>query len=466
MAKPSPSRRVISRFETFLKKNGLVRQGDTVLVAFSGGPDSSALLALFLEIREKWSLDLVLAHFNHRLRRGAGGDARWAQETARRLGLRFCPGEADVRGWARRRGLNLEEAARLVRYDFLRKTARRIKAAKIATGHTLTDQAETLLMRLLRGSGSAGLAGIYPRVDGLIIRPLLDFEREELAAFLKEKRWTCREDESNRDPRYLRSRIRHELIPFLRKKYEPAVVKHLGIAALILRDENRILKELAGRRARKVLARGRTGPVLDLARLKRIPAGLSRRVIRCFIQELKGDLRDVSFQDVESLAGLGPNKEFVLSPQLVLCREGDLVFQKREQRGTPKYDFLWDGRGLLPIPGARLFLRGRLLSGRPVPGLDFDDERRVYCDASKIVFPLRVRRRLAGDKYRPLGAPGSKKLKEILRAKGVPLADRDRRPVVCSGGRIVWMPGLAVAQEFRVMPGASRILMIEKLENL
>jgi len=462
MTKTNPLQRLVGRFERALKTGRLVRPGDRIVVAFSGGSDSSALLALLLEIREKWSLDLVLAHLDHRLRKGAAGDVRFARETARRLGLRACLGRADVKGLARKRRLNIEEAGRLVRYEFLALTAREVEASWVATGHTLTDQAETVLMRLLRGSGRSGLTGIHPEKDGLIIRPLLDFERGELRAFLKKRKWTWREDESNRDPSFLRSRIRRELIPLLEKKFEPAAVRHLAQAAAILRDENAVLADLAGRRARAVLSRDESGPVLDRTRLRRIPAGLRRLVVRVFIRELKGDLRDVSFKDVEAVAALGPNKEIVLNSGLILRREGDRISRKRPPRPAPRFDFLWDGRGILPIPGAGFSLRGRFLSGRLAGSLDFDDERRAYCDASRLSFPLRVRKRAAGDRYRPFGAPGAKKTKEILRAKKVPLAMRDRLPVVCSGGRIVWIPGLPAAEEFRVKPGTKKILLVEK----
>ncbi len=463
MAKPRPFQCVARRFEETVIRHALLKKGDRVLVAFSGGQDSTALLGLLLEIRKKWSLDIVLAHFNHHLRRAAAGDVAFAKKTARELGLRLFLGEADVRAHARRRGLNLEEAARILRYDFLKRTAAQARADKIATGHTLTDQAETFLMRLLRGSGPAGLAGIFPCLDGLVIRPVLGLERQELEAYLRDKRLAFRQDESNFDLRYARNRIRLKLIPLLRKGYDPAIVKHLGQAASILQDENGLLEDLAAHVARRVLRRGPSGPTIDRAALIRMPAALRRRVIRIFLRELKGDLRDVSFDDVEALAGLGPGKELVLSPKLILKREGGLIVPgKAKAQRPPNYDFLWDGRGTLKIPQAGLALRGRFLRAPRLDTLRFEDEQRAYVDASPLAFPLRVRSRRAGDRYRPLGAPGKKKLKEILRARGLPLGERDRRPVILSGDRILWMPGLRVAEEFKVGRRTSRVLMIEK----
>jgi tRNA(Ile)-lysidine synthase len=463
MAKPSLSRRLARRFEAGLERHGLIRRGDRVLVAFSGGQDSTALLALLLGIKEAWSLDIALAHFNHHLRRSAAADARFAARTAREHGLKLYSGEGDVRGYALRRKMNLEEAARELRYDFLRKTAARIKAHRIATGHTLTDQAETFLMRLFRGSGPTGLTGIAPRIDGLIVRPLLDFERGEITTFLREIGWPHRQDESNLDPKFLRNRIRRELIPRLTRDYDPAIVKHLGRAALILQDEEGLIEGSAERAGRRAIRRDGSLPALDLARVRRMPAGLRRRVIRLFLRELKGDLRGVSFDDIEAAAAMDEGKDLVLGPRLTLRREGGFISTARGKRPPPRYDFLWDGRGVLDIPLAGTKLRAKILRDVRLDKLSFDDESRACLDASLITLPLRVRTRKAGDRYRPLGAPGAKKLKEILRAKGIPLDERDRRPVILSGNRIVWMPGIPVGDAFRVTPETSRVLLIERV---
>ena len=461
MAKPSLSRRLARRFASLIARNGLIEPGNRVLVAFSGGQDSTALLALLLGIREEWSLDIALAHFNHHLRRSAAGDARFAAKVARQSGLRLYSGEGDVRGYARRRKMNLEEAARELRYEFLRKTAARIKADRIATGHTLTDQAETFLMRLFRGSGPTGLTGIAPLVDGLIVRPLLDFERGEITAFLGEIGWPHREDESNLDPNFLRNRIRRDLIPRLERDYDPAVVRHLGRAASIIQDENALVEELAERAAKKAIRRDGSRIRLDLPRLRRLPIGLRRRVIRIFLRELKGDLRRISFDDIESIAALGEGKDLVLGPQLILRRESGFISLAQGKRQVAKYDFLWDGQGVLDIPQAGMRLRARIIRGVRLDRLSFDDESRAYLDASLVTLPLRVRNRKAGDRYRPLGAPGAKKLKEILRAKGIPIAERDTRPVILSGNKILWIPGLRVADEFKVSSRTERILVIE-----
>ena len=202
-------------------RHGLLEKGDKVLVACSGGADSTALLLALLELSGEYDLRIAVAHFNHRLRRASDQDERFVIRLARKLGLSVYVKREDIRAWAKKHGQNIEEAGRERRYRFLRDTASRVGARKIATGHTLTDQAETVLMRLLRGTGPRGLEGIAPCVDNLIIRPLIDVERREVEAYLRSSETPHREDESNRNLGYLRNRVRRRLIPYLEKSFEP-----------------------------------------------------------------------------------------------------------------------------------------------------------------------------------------------------------------------------------------------------
>ncbi len=209
--------RLLDKVRKTIERHGLAGTGDKILIACSGGADSTALLEVLLRLRDALSLRLALAHFNHLLRRTAGDDEEFAAEQARRHGLPFYLGREDIRAYAAEAGLNLEEAGRERRYEFLRTAAARVGANRIATGHTMTDQAETVILRILRGTGPTGLGGISPSVDGLIIRPLLDVEREEIEAFLRAEGIRWREDESNRDRRFLRNRVRLDLIPLFKE---------------------------------------------------------------------------------------------------------------------------------------------------------------------------------------------------------------------------------------------------------
>jgi len=421
-----------------------------------------ALLAVLLELQPEYSLRLALAHFNHRLRRSAGRDERFVAETARRQGIPLYLRRENIRSHAALKGLNIEEAGRQRRYEFLRETAARVGATRVATGHTLNDQAETVLLRLLRGSGPGGLAGIAPLVDGLIMRPLLEVERSEVEAYLEEKGLSWCNDESNRDLRYLRNRIRLLLIPFIQERFEPQVVRNLARLAEIAREDEEWLKKTAGRKIERIIT-GKNGRLqLDAEALALLPAALARRAAREWVSRLKGDLRGISFEDVEAVRRLGEGRELRLPGGIALVREKNRVRVKDQPKQPLRYEYLWDGKQVLEIGEIGLRFAGMRVSARKNPGFVFADDRRACLNAGRLHFPLVVRSRRDGDRYRPLGSPGRKKLKEIMRAKKIPLQERERRPVFLSAGEIIWVLGLPVAEEFKVTALTKALFVINK----
>ena len=464
MPAKKPADRVFAAFKRTAVAGRLIVPGDRVLAALSGGPDSVALVALLMKLREEMPLEIRLAHFNHRLRNEAGEDERFVRDFARRCVLPLAVESADVRSLASRKKLNLEEAGRDLRYGFLRRAAAAAGATKIATGHTMTDQAETVVMRLLRGTGLAGLGGIAPVVAGApcpIVRPLLAVSGPDLRAWLDAQGIPFCEDASNRDVRFLRNRIRAELLPELARHYEPQAVAHLARLAGIVREDDELLHGFVRELADEFILRQGRDIGLDLKTLPLLLPALARRVAREFFREIAGGLRDVSFDDVESLLALGEGKELTLRKGLVLRREGGRVGLKRGTAPATPYEVSWDGRGELVLPDAGLTLEGaRRKAVASRRSFKNDDRAVADLDAGTIAFPLTVRSRKPGDLYRPLGAPGRKKLKEILRAKGVPAGGRDRLPVVLSRGEIVWVPGLPVGEKHKITGATTRIFSI------
>jgi tRNA(Ile)-lysidine synthase len=455
--------RVFQAFKAAVLRQGMIAPGDRVLAACSGGPDSVALTSLFLKLREEMPLEISVAHFNHRLRPGAKDDEAFVRELTKRWVLPLIAGAKNVRLEARRKKLNLEEAARLLRYEFLRGAARKTGATKIATGHTMNDQAETFLMRLFRGTGLAGLAGIEPvsgPADCPVIRPLLGIRRGDLEAYLRDEGLGFRTDESNLDRRHLRNRIRLGLLPEIERNYEPRIVEHLAALSSLAREEDAILAGIVRELAEEFITRSGGETALDVRTLSLLPPALARRVAREYIRELKGNLRAVSFDDVASVLGLGDGREKTVKKGLILRREKGRLFPVRRKTAARSFEVRWEGKKRITVAGSTF--RARKMAKGESPPLRGDDRSRATVDLAKLRFPLVVRNRRPGDLYRPLGAPGRKKLKEILRAKGVPREARDRLPVFLSRGEIVWVPGLPVAEKFKVEAATRRLFSIEK----
>lgn len=469
MVQRRPAARLLPALLACVRKQGTIAAGDRVLAACSGGPDSVALVALLLKLREEMPLEIHLAHFNHRLRDGAGEDERFVRDLARRWVLPLFAESADVRSHAAKKKLNLEEAGRDLRYDFLRRAAARAGATKIATGHTMTDQAETVLMRLMRGTGLSGLAGIAVVAAGEpcpVVRPLLGIAGPDLRAWLAAEGIPYREDPSNLDRRFLRNRIRAELLPDLDRRYEPRIVAHLARLAAIAGEEDALLGAFVRELADEFIVRKGREAFLDLKTLPLLLPALARRVAREYLRELQGDLRDISYDDVESLVSLGEGKDLQLRKGLVLRREGGLVGRRKVRPTSKSYEILWDGRGEVVVASAGMAFHGtRRKADRGRPSFKNDDRTGVDLDAAGLVFPLVIRSRRPGDLYRPLGAPGRKKLKEILRAKGVPVAGRDRLPVFLSRGEIVWAPGLSVAEKHKVTGTTNTVFSIRLMKG-
>jgi tRNA(Ile)-lysidine synthase len=440
-------------------KYGLFEKGDKILLAYSGGVDSTGLLGVFLDLQQVWSLDLFLGHFNHRLRSSAMEEEQFVRRIAQEKGIPLYVASEDVRSLAKKRKLNLEEAGRMLRYDFLVQTAKKIGGAKIATGHTMNDQAETFLLRMMRGSGLKGLGSIYPSVEGTIIRPLLFVERKDIEEYLREKGMEFRRDESNLDRGFTRNKIRLDLIPFIQKNFAPKIIPQISKIVSILQEEDALMEKSAVHEARKAVFLRQGEIHLDLQTTRALPRALGRRVVRHFLKRIKGDLRAISFEDVESIMDLAEGESIQLKKELLFKRANGLVSRRVVRPAKAAYEYLWDGSSPLKICGPSLLIMAERRKNPSLPGA-FDDSSHAFLDGAKVHFPLTVRNRREGDKYRPLGAPGKKKLKEVMRAKGVPLRERDRRPVFLSGEEIVWIVGLPVAEKFKVGRSTKEIVVL------
>jgi tRNA(Ile)-lysidine synthase len=445
-------------------------------VAVSGGADSTALVYLLREASSRLGIQLAgLAHFNHLLR-GAASDAdeRFCRDLAGRLGLRLEADCGDVRAAARRRGTSIEDAGRQLRYEFFEEARERMGASHVAVGHTRDDQAETVLLNFLRGAGTGGLGGMPVR-RGSIVRPLLDCTHRELVDWLAESGIPFREDETNRDRRFLRNRVRHEILPAL-TAVVPSASDAIARAAEITRIDAEFLDELAaGELARISATPNESLWVLDAAALAAMPTALGRRVARLALGAVAGG-EFVGFEHTERILDLargvvaGPVR--LRGQRVSRTVAGQLVSapaRGRSRKGEGFGEFRSISRVLLSIPGETPLGDGRVVSCEHRPGgtavlgemLAGGDRATAVVDADRVT-GLAVRSRRRGDRFRPLGLAGRKTLQDFFVDRKVPRAERDRTPlVVDAGDRIVWVGGHAISGDFRVTAGTRAVVILQ-----
>ena len=449
----------------------MLASGSRVLVALSGGADSVALLFLLRDLEAESVLTVAgVAHLHHGLRGPeADADEAFCGALAARLGVRFVAERVDVAALARAGKRSVEDAARTARYAFLERAAATAGADVIAVAHTQDDQAETFLLRLLRGASARGLAGIRPRA-GRVIRPLLDIERAAVRAYLTALGEGWREDATNRDVRIPRNRVRHELLPVLEARFSPSVVATLARGAAMARDDEDFLRDQAIELARRiVLTDERAQITVDTAGLAAAPRALSSRVVLQALERLAGG-RPISSDHVERVLALGPGQAISLPGQDAVRTGGALVLKTR-RIGHRASDI--GGRNAfvvsLSIPGeVRMSAAGLVVAAErlePAVGRQRKWEGRgaeVGVASGALALPLAVRTRRPGDRFHPLGAPGPRKLQDFFVDRKVARAERDTVPLVVDGrDRIVWVVGQSVAEDFRVTDPSRGVILLK-----
>ena len=471
----------------------LIPPGGRVVAAVSGGGDSVALLHLLGELAGRSVVTLAgVAHVNHRLRGPQSDeDERFCRGLAQRFGVPCVVESADVADLARARRVSVEQAGHQVRRAFFGRAARELGAGRVALGHTIDDQAETVLLRLVRGAGAAGLSGMRPRI-GVLVRPLLAVGRAELRRYLAERDIPFREDPSNADLRVPRNRVRHELLPHLRT-YSPRVVEALARQAEIAQADEAWLSRRANELSAELVSTGRGAVEVDAAGLTALPPALARRVVReALVRAAPG--RGVGFDAIERVrkaAAAGPGRADL--PGCRIERTGGLVrLVPRRGRGAPAarpgFSYRLEVPGAVAVPEADVVVRAEVApadagvcGALPVRGgLAQDREVAASADAGVCgggaggpaepaavaalpAAPLVVRSWRSGDRHRPLRLGGrSRKLQDLFVDRKVPRADRARVPIVLDAdGRIVWVMGFGVSHDFRVGAGNESVLILK-----
>jgi tRNA(Ile)-lysidine synthase len=452
---------LVSRIRQFARRQVLWHRGTRVVAAVSGGADSVAMLFLLHDLHAAGELRLdCIAHLNHQIRSDAPEDVAFCKNLAERLHVPFVSLAADVPAIARERKQSVELAGRVARHRFLEDVRRSRDATSIATAHTEDDQAETTLLRLFRGAGARGLAGIAPRRQHWI-RPVLCVTRAELRGYLVARRESWREDSTNAEFTTPRNRVRHELLPYLERHFNPAVRRALARSADIARADNALLTRLSAAASVRLVEHRAAAISLDPGGLIHAPEGLARRVVGHALAALGSP---GSFEDINAvLEVVRGDRRGADLPRARVEHFGTnvvLVHSRGGQSATPpRESFCLE----LPVPGAvqtadgwrveaRQFERPQRLDPRP-------DVAQI--DAALVAGSLSVRNRRPGDRLRPVGAGGSRKLQDVLVDRKVSRRERDALPIVTdTEGRIVWVAGHVLDAAFRVTEGTKAVIIL------
>ncbi|HEV2298570.1 MAG TPA: tRNA lysidine(34) synthetase TilS [Candidatus Acidoferrales bacterium] len=463
-----------------LRRRQALHSGDRLALAVSGGADSVALLRLFEELHGELGITLCVLHFNHQLRgTDSGADEAFVKSLAGARGMECFTETADVSAIAKQRGWNLEDAARRLRYQFFDTIISRGVADWVATAHTADDQAETILARIIRGTGLAGLSSIHP-VRGKIIRPLIEIRRDDLRSFLAERKQEWREDATNRDTQRLRARVRHGLLPELQTNFSPSITDRLCDLASLARDEEDFWSALVEERHQRLALRTSKGfsvdvndllfPIQDLPRQKGAASNpchaLTQRLVRRLyadVAQTEGQLTRNHVEQVVLLAAHGSSgRKLELPGGVTVEREfGRLIFQrssrtnrltsdKKNSRAIASYQY----QVTLPESGPTAISIPELGRSFSLKMIDWPTAQRdtrhegVVLDAERLAAPLVFRNWNPGDAYRPSGRRQTRKLARMFVRGRVGVTERALWPVLTSAGRIAWADRMPVADEF------------------
>jgi tRNA(Ile)-lysidine synthase len=462
---------LLKKVQNTLVAYSMLQAGDRVLVSVSCGPDSVALCHILHQLRQTYRVPLEVAHVHHGLRGSeADQDASFVQDLARQLGLPAVVQRVNVRSWQKEHGGSLQMAARALRYQCLHQIMANEVASKLALGHNADDQAEEILLRIFRGAGQRGLTGMPPCNRKGVIRPLLECHRNEITSYLENRSLAYRQDESNLKPWCQRNLLRLELLPRLQQNFNSNLSATLLRTSNIFREEEEFWDALLCAWLDQYAIEGEGGGLrLPLGPFLETHPAMQKRLLRRVVERVKGDLRSFGFHHTEILMQLcrsaAANSQIDLPGEVKAEKNYSwLTIGLRQQ--TPE-DFYYEiaGPGNYPFPR----LNHRMLLEKVPADLANDLSRHpteALMDLDRVSFPLVLRSSKAGDRFRPLGLGGGKKLKKFFIDAKIPRGQRRRIPILCSGEQIIWVVGHRLDDRVKVTANTSRLLRLLYVEGL
>jgi tRNA(Ile)-lysidine synthase len=455
---------MIKKVNQTIEKYNLLENGERLVVALSGGPDSTALLIVLAAIAQELDLSLIIAHFNHGLRgEESGEDEKFSRDLSEKMGLTFVSGKMDQKKM--NKGISPEDFYRRERYAFLNKVAKDNMAQKIALGHNLQDQAETVLLNILRGSGLEGLKGILPMRDGKFIRPLIEVSRQEIISLLNEVGIPYRQDSSNENKKYLRNQIRTELIPYLKEKFNPKIEENLAQMTEILRQEDEFIRQHVDEVLQSSFIQSQQDRILlKIAYINKLPSAIRWRLFKTLLESLNPAKNGFSLIHVKSLDNLAQKCESGKRVSLPLGIEArreydDLILERKKVcSNQTKYEYTMNIPGSIYVKERKLTIRSELTTKENV---DFSGKNKVYLDLDKIKKPLTIRDRRDGDWFQPLGMQGRQKMKTFFIDHKIPRCERDMKVLLVDQISVIWIENMHLSDRVKITAETKNVLKLE-----
>ena len=452
-----------------IEKYKLLDKEDRVVAALSGGPDSTALLVALVQIAKQLDFSIIVAHYNHGLRgTSSDEDEKYSQELAIKLGLIFVSGKMDQK--LRQKGKSPEDFYRQQRYQFLDKVAEDYNAQKIALGHNIQDQAETVLLNLLRGSGLEGLKGILPMREGKFIRPLIEVSRGEIIAFLSKARISCCQDSSNESKIYLRNKIRGELIPYLKEKFNPRIEENLARMAEILRQDDDYIGNSVKEAMKSTYIQNQSNRIisLNIEYIKGLAPAIRSRLFKKILESLNPEKNGFSFSNIKALERLAQvtesGKRISLPLGIEAKREYDSLILERDKICLKQVDYEYP----VNIPGIiHVKETNRTISIEKTfrDKIDQHNKNKVYLDLDKIQQPVILRNRRDGDRFQPLGMKGRQKIKSLFINQKIPRNKRNEVMLLVDRNSVIWIENIHLSERVKISPQTINILALEIINS-
>ena len=446
-----------------IDKNDMIRNGDTVIVGVSGGADSLCLLHVLNTLKNELSIKIVAVHLNHQFRGvEADKDAEFVEQTCIAWDIPYVIRTFDVSAYAKEQGLSSEEAGREVRYKLFDEVKEAVSGNKIAVAQNLNDNVETILMRLIRGTGLEGLKGI-DAVRNDIIRPLLEQDRQSIEEYCRQNNLEPRIDKTNLQPIYLRNKIRLELIPYLKQRFNPNIDEAIIRLGQVVREENNYLEQQAKELLNSLGEIKDHSIAIKIESLKKLHPAMQKRLLRKGIERIANTLNGFEykhFQGIIELFDKGTGaaielpkeiKAYISYENLIICKKIENADKKCYYKLKYDYDnFIDEINGMLKV---KLVNSNELLS---VP----KSLNTIYIDADKIKHELVVRSRETGDVFSPIGMKGSKKLKDYFIDKKIPRENRDQVLLLADGSEIVWILGSIISEKYKITSNTQNVIVL------